>query len=197
MLRIFSTQNFMNAIFPSTKTLFYSTFFLPIYLQSLAGLALALDRFSDWIESGSEWLGKANQIKINKHFWLGNYWLSGGGGGWRVVMIVCITQMNRRWMISTCRKKKLNGTKTQKHHKFINLMLFFLRVFRPHAIYELMMKEVYNLWWSEGNENAAINKRNIEWRPVNTIKASTWKIKSSVSAQTCLKLNLIMCIIVL
>lgn len=141
MLRIFSTQNFMNAIFPSTKTLFYSTLFLPIYLQSLAGLALALDRFSDWIESGSEWLGKANQIKINKHFWLGNYWLSGGGGGRCVVMIVCITQMNRRWMISTCRKK---SWMEQKPRSIINssIWCFFSSEFSGHM-------QFMNSWWKK------------------------------------------------
>lgn len=57
------------------------------------------DRFSDWMESRLAW--RMNQIKINKHFELGNYWLSAS-----MLSIVCQTQINRRWMSSTKSENK-------------------------------------------------------------------------------------------
>lgn len=162
MLRIFSTQNFMNAKFPSTKTLFHSIFFLPS--NPCGPFSGCWSIF--WLNR--VWLGKANQIKINKHFWHGNYWLSDEMGvGKVVVMFVCITQINRRWMIST---KK--SWMEQKPRSIINSSIwwFFFSEFSGHM-------QFMNSWWkkfiiygeAKAAKKAVINKRNIiEWRAVNT-----------------------------
>jgi hypothetical protein len=54
-----------------------------------------------WLNGVSAW--RMNQIKINKHFELGNYWL-------RAVLplpsIVCWSQINRRWMKFTQKTRK-------------------------------------------------------------------------------------------
>lgn len=78
------------------KTLFHSTF----SYCTTENFPRASNRFSDWMESRLAW--KMNQIKFNKHFELGNYWLSAVA----VESIVCRSQINRRWMKSTKNENK-------------------------------------------------------------------------------------------
>lgn len=156
---------------PCKRSLFHSTF---SYRTTAKAFPRALDRFSDWMESRLAW--KTNQIKINKHFELGNYWLSAVA-----VAVDCLrSQINRRWMSSTKSENKPRSAVNSS----ILLWVFpaACDLWTHFLCLPAMMWKKFIIYRNskEGREKLmAINKR--KTLPINAIKHKRLLHRSKVS----------------